>query len=185
LVDDREGRMQAALEKAALGDHLSFAEIVQQHQRMVFSIAWHFLRNRALAEEVAQEIFLQLYQNLSSIQSPAHLTHWLRRVTAHRCIDQSRRLKPDVALEEVPEPTARMQMPDPLLHQQLRKSVAALPEKWRMMVILRYQEGLDLAEISELLDVPLNTVKSGLQRSLLELRRKLTRRLGEVRYALF
>ena len=54
-----------------------------------------------------------------------------------------------------------------------------------MMVILRYQEGLDLAEISELLDIPLNTVKSGLQRSLLELRRKLTRKLGEVRYALF
>ena len=180
-----EGRMQTALEKAARGDHLSFAEIVEEHQKMVFSIAWHFLRNRALAEELAQEIFLQLYQNLSSIQSPAHLTHWLRRVTAHRCIDQSRRLKPEIALEEDPEPATTGRIADPLLRQQLQKNVAALPEKWRMMVILRYQEGLDLAEISELLDIPLNTVKSGLQRSLLELRRKLTRRLGEVRYAFF
>ena len=115
-----EGRMQTALEKATRGDHLSFAEIVEEHQKMVFSIAWHFLRNRALAEELAQEIFLQLYQNLSSIQSPAHLTHWLRRVTAHRCIDQSRRLKPEIALEEVPEPATTGRIADPLLHQQLQ-----------------------------------------------------------------
>jgi RNA polymerase sigma-70 factor (ECF subfamily) len=63
--------------------------------------------------------------------------------------------------------------------------VASLPERKRAVVILRYQEGLDLAEISELLDMPLNTVKSTLQRSLLELRKKLTRKLGEVRYAIF
>jgi len=54
-----------------------------------------------------------------------------------------------------------------------------------MVVILRYQEGLDLAEIGELMNMPLNTVKSTLHRTLEDLRRKMTRKLGEIRYAIF
>ena len=185
MADQREDRMGQALEKAVEGDHPAFAEIVREHQGMVFSIAYHFLRNRSLAEELAQEVFLQLYQKLAEIQSPAHLTYWLRRVTAHRCIDQSRRSRPELGLDEAPVQATTPRLVDPLLHQQLRKGVAALPEKWRAMVILRYQEELDLAEISETLGIPLNTVKSGLQRSLAELRKRLTRKLGGVRYALF
>jgi RNA polymerase sigma-70 factor, ECF subfamily len=185
LETDQQSRLQAALTKAVQGDQLAFAEIVREHQGMVFSIAWHFLRNRSLAEELAQDIFLQLYQKLAGIQSPAHLTYWLRRVTAHRCIDQSRRVKPEIGLEQVAEPATEGPEKDPFLDRQLQQSVALLPEKWRMIVILRYQEGLELAEIAELLEIPLNTVKSSLQRSLTELRTRLTRRIGGVRYALF
>src|SRR5256885_6325586 len=47
--------------------------------RSVFSIGWHFFADRALAEDLAQEVFLQLYQGLPAIQSTSHLTHWLRR----------------------------------------------------------------------------------------------------------
>src|SRR5512143_1605363 len=85
LDDDR-------LESSALGE-LAFEQIVSQHQGMVFSLACHFLRDRSLAEELAQEVFLSLHQNLDSIKSPEHLTFWLRKVTSHRCIDQSRRQK--------------------------------------------------------------------------------------------
>ena len=67
----------------------------------------------------------------------------------------------------------------------LRQVVAALPEKQRMMVVLRYQEDLGPAEIAELLEMPVNTVKSTLHRSLEELRTRLTRKLGGVRYAFF
>ena len=185
MADQQEDRIAQALKKALDGDHPAFAELVKEHQGMVFSIAWHFVGNRALAEDLAQEVFLQLYQKLSEIQSPAHLIYWLRRVTAHRCIDQTRRLKPELGLEDAPPQSTMPRLVDPLLHQHLRKGVAALPEKWRAMVILRYQEELDLAEISELLDIPLNTVKSGLQRSLAELRKRLTRKLGGIRYAIF
>src|SRR5690242_837668 len=80
-------RMAVALEQSAQGDSLAFAQLVQQHQGMVFSIAYHFLQDRSLAEDLAQEVFLELYQNLGAIQSPAHLTYWLRRVTSNRCID--------------------------------------------------------------------------------------------------
>jgi RNA polymerase sigma-70 factor, ECF subfamily len=63
--------------------------------------------------------------------------------------------------------------------------LAKLPEKQRMVVVLRYQEDLGPAEIAELLEMPVNTVKSTLHRALEELRGKLARKLKEVRYAFF
>jgi RNA polymerase sigma-70 factor (ECF subfamily) len=67
----------------------------------------------------------------------------------------------------------------------LQQSLAVLPERQRMVVILRFQEGLGPAEIAEALEMPVNTVKSTLHRSLEELRKSLTRKLREVRYAFF
>lgn len=170
------------LARSSRGDHLAFAEIVREHQSMVFSMAYHFLRDRGLAEELAQEVFLHLHQNLSSIKSPAHLVFWLRKVTGHRCIDQARRQKvrPQVSLDDVPEPVAASKTTDPMLSQALQRVVTSLPEKARMVVLLRYQEDLEPAEIADVLDMPINTVKSHLRRSLAILREKLTRCFGEV-----
>jgi len=173
--------LEDALARSVRGDQLAFAEIVTRHQAMVFSLACHFLRDRSVAEELAQEVFLNLHQNLSAIQSPAHLTFWLRKVTTHRCIDQTRRQKvrPQVSLEDVPEPGAPPDYDDVLLSDMLRRVVETLPEKPRMVVVLRYQEDMDPAEIARVLDMPLNTVKSHLRRSLALLREKLSRKLGE------
>jgi RNA polymerase sigma-70 factor (ECF subfamily) len=177
-----DARLGEMLARSVRGDQLAFAEIVREHQSMVFSLALHFLRDRALAEELAQEVFLNLHQNLSAIQSPAHLTYWLRKVTSHRSIDQTRRQKvrPQVSLEDVPEPAARYAEDDFMLSETLRRLVDTLPEKARMVVILRYQEDLEPAEIAKTLDMPLNTVKSHLRRSLAMLRDKLSRTIGEV-----
>lgn len=182
-----DDRLTLALTRSAQGDGLAFAELVQQHQGMVFSIAYHFLQDRALAEDLAQEVFLELYQGLDRIQSPAHLTYWLRRVTANRCIDQGRKKlrRRELALEEAPEPAAASPHSDPLLLERLKQSVAVLPEKQRLVVILRFQEGLGPAEIAEVLEMPVNTVKSTLHRSLADLRKGLTRKIREVRYAFF
>lgn len=182
----QEDRIAAALEHAARGDSPAFAELVAARQAMVFSIALHYLEDRSLAEDVAQEVFLELYQNLSAIESPGHLTYWLRRVTVHRCIDQGRRKKHrrETVLEGLPEPAIESAVADPALLGKLRQTLNALPEKQRMMVVLRYQEDLGPAEIAELMRVPVNTVKSTLHRSLQDLRKKLARKLGEVRYAI-
>ncbi|HEY6304966.1 MAG TPA: RNA polymerase sigma factor [Candidatus Angelobacter sp.] len=179
--------MGAALAQAAQSDSQGFAKIVEEYQAMVFSIAFHFLQDRGTAEDVAQEVFLELYQRLATIESGAHLTHWLRRVAVHRAIDQGRRKKhrSESALEDAPEPSATTALRDPILQEQLQKTLAELPEKQRMIVVLRYQEDLGPAEIAELLQMPVNTVKSTLHRSLEELRRLLTRRFGEIRYAFF
>src|SRR5215470_16595281 len=98
----------------------SFAGIVREHQSMVFSIAYHFLRDRWMAEDLAQDVFLHLHKNLRAIQSPSHLVYWLRKVTGHRCIDQARRMKlrPRVSLteylERAPEPAAAFREADPV-----------------------------------------------------------------------
>ncbi|HEU4413438.1 MAG TPA: RNA polymerase sigma factor [Candidatus Angelobacter sp.] len=179
--------MALALGRSVQGDSHAFAQLVRQHQGMVFSIAYHFLQDRSLAEDLAQEVFLELYQNLGAIQSPAHLTYWLRRVTSNRCIDHGRRKlrRRELAMEDAPEPVASGATSDPLLLERLQQSLAGLPEKQRMVVILRYQEGLGPAEIAEVMEMPLNTVKSTLHRSLADLRKTLTRRIREVRYAFF
>ncbi|HZS08288.1 MAG TPA: sigma-70 family RNA polymerase sigma factor [Blastocatellia bacterium] len=168
--------------------HASFTEIVREHQSMVLSLAYHFLHDHGLAEELAQEVFLSLYQNLASIKSPEHLKFWLRKVTSHRCIDYIRRQKfglhLQMSIDDVPEIIDAFRvpddLPDPMLSQKLRRYVAALPEKQRIVVVLRYQEDLDPTEIAEVLEMPVNTVKSYLQRSLVTLREKLSRCLGEV-----
>jgi RNA polymerase sigma-70 factor, ECF subfamily len=158
----------------------TFRDLVVRHQSMVFSIAYAFLRNRATAEEVAQDVFLDLHRSLNKIESPAHVVHWLRRVTAHRSIDRQRRSRPLWALEDIGEPAAPQSTADPMLAEALRQLIASLPEQPRMVMILRYQEDMDPSEISAALDMPAGTVKSHIQRALKLLREKLLRKYGEV-----
>jgi len=179
---------EQALARAKNDDQAAFADLVREHQAMVYSLARYFLRDTAIAEDVAQEVFLHLYQNLASIESPAHLKFWLRKVTGHRCIDFSRRQKArgakssgslPISLDEAPEPVSLFEMPDSMMRGTIRRFVSTLPEKPRLVVTLRYQEDLDPTEIAEILEMPLNTVKSHLRRSLAILKEKVTRCLGE------
>lgn len=164
------------LQRAASGDEAAFAGIVREHQSMVFSIGYHVLRDRWVADELAQEVFLHLYQNLRSIESEAHLVHWLRRVAMHRAIDASRRRRPQVALEHLPELAGKDESVDLLLRDRLLLLLSRLPEQARAIVTLRYQEDMEPQEIAKLLDVPLGTVKSRLHRALNLLREKLERK---------
>ncbi len=170
----------AIAEGGLAGGMDGFAELVREHQTMVFSIAYHFLHDRAAAEELAQDVFLQLHKSLPGLTSPEHVEFWLRKVTSHRCIDYSRRRRPELPLEEVPELASHPNTGDPLLARRLRRLVATLPENLRLVTILRYQEDLDPDEIAKLLGVPLNTVKTHLHRALALLREKVGRVLGEV-----
>ena len=153
----------------------TIAAAVREHQSMVFSIGWHFLRDRAVAEELAQDVFLQLHRNLDSIESPAHLTNWLRRVMTQRCIDHVRRarLRPRVGLDGSPELSVPAVERDPFLGSLLDRQIARLPERSRMIVILRYQEELDPAEIAETMGIPVGTVKSNLHRALALMRGRM------------
>ena len=164
---------------------LDFAALVRENQSMVFSVCWHFLHDRDLAEEVAQEVFFSLHRNLRSIESVTHAGHWLRKVAVQRAIDEGRRRRrrPQVALADVAEPVAVTPARDPMLGEMLRRLIASLPETPRMAMLLRYQEDLDPSEIGEIMEMPVATVKSHLQRSLALLRAKLVRRgVGEQRW---
>jgi RNA polymerase sigma-70 factor (ECF subfamily) len=144
---------------------------------MVYSLAWHCLRNRSVAEELAQDVFLELHRRLASMESRSHVKNWLRRTTVNRSIDEirRRRYRPWVGLDSAPEPATPASGGDLLLDERLRKLVAALPENSRAIVVLRFQEDLEWNEICELLDVPLGTAKSRLQRAMDVLREKLGR----------
>lgn len=161
----------ATLRRAAAGDHDSFAGLIREHQDMVFSIAWTFLHDRGRAEEMAQEVFLQLYRKLGEIESASHLTFWLRRVTANRCIDESRRGRwRIVTLDEAADVARDAGETDPLLGRKVRQLLQKLPAPQRLAITMRYQEGLEPSEIGAVLDMPLNTVKSHLRRGLSALR---------------
>ena len=162
------------IERARTGDHEAFADIVTRHESMVFSLAYHFFHDRDRAEEVAQDVFLQLYRNLGAIESDAHLLFWLRQVATRRCIDQIRRSRlKAVSLEEIEEVQEKAADTDPLLDRKLRRLVSELPEAQRTVVTLRYQEDLDPSEICRIIGLPVNTVKSHLHRALQSLRKRL------------
>ena len=167
--------------RSAARDEAGFAAIVRTHQSMVYSIAWHFFRNRALAEEISQDVFLQLYRNLDSIDSPEHMESWLRRSTSNRCIDCYRKKgrREELSFEGFAEPAAPAHGSDPMLSGMLQRLVASLPDPQRIVVILKYQEDLDPDEIAATLGMPVRTVWSHLRRAVALLQEKVARRMGE------
>jgi RNA polymerase sigma-70 factor, ECF subfamily len=156
---------------------------MREHQSMVFSMARRIVHDPSLAEEVAQDVFFELYGQLPSLASEEHVVHWLRRVTVHRSIDQARRKlrRPQdhaaVSFAEpgVAEPVAAQQETDPWLADRLEDMIGALPVVPRTVIVLRYQEDLMPEEIAAVLAIPVATVKSHLQRSLKVLRAKAQR----------
>jgi RNA polymerase sigma-70 factor (ECF subfamily) len=175
-IDRREmADIEAMLGLAKKRDAAAFGGLVRVHQSMVFSAALHFFRNAAWAEEIAQEVFLDLYRSIGAIASAEHLKAWLLRSTVRRCIDLSRKrsYSAEVPLEDSLRCATTLAVRDVFAADWLQTEVAALPEGQRAVLILRYQEELDPTDIAELLKVPLNTVKSRLHRALETLRSRL------------
>src|ERR1700734_2674453 len=151
------------------GSTLEFREIVEAHQARVYSIAYRGLGDRGTAEEVAQDVFLELYRAFDSIASDKHLIAWLRRVSVHRATDALRRrpriLHGAARFEDWMSETPRREGSLPLASG-IERLLLALPPAQRVVVLLRYQEDLLPGEIAEMLEMPLATVKSHLQRGL-------------------
>ncbi len=163
------------LERARRGDQAAFAGLIRTHQASVFSIGYRMLNRRDAAEDLAQDVFLQLYRKLDGIESVEHLGFWLRRVAANLAIDRLRhaaytRVAP---LEDGVEIAAPQTDEDPLMDRELVRLLGELAPAARAVMVLRYQEDRDVAEIAATLDMPVNTVKSHIKRSLTAMRGKL------------
>ena len=158
----------------------TFRGMVERHQARVFSIAFRILGETGVAEEVAQDVFLELHRNLGRIENDEHVAAWLRRVACHRATDALRRraARGDAAAEEYQDgmalrPVVRDLAP---VMNRVEQLLLTLPPSQRAVMLLRYQEDLDPAEIGQVMEMPVATVKSHLQRSLALLREKLARR---------
>lgn len=144
---------------------------------MVYSIALRVVGDPGMAEEVAQDAFVQLFRNKERIECGDHLRYWLRRVTVHRATDALRRraVRPESGAEEWTEEQHGMQghpVANAILGARLEELLRTLPEAMRVAVVLRYQEEMHPEEIAAMLQKPEATVKSDLQRGLKLLRRK-------------
>jgi RNA polymerase sigma-70 factor (ECF subfamily) len=158
----------------------TFAEAVDAHKAMVFSIAWHILRDRSAAEELAQDVFLQLHCSWHSLKSKEHMVFWLRKVATHRALDQVRKRnnRSETSLEETAEPTVLERMQDSLLSSYLERMVGSLPQRQRAAIVLRYQEDMAPDEIAKAMELNVSTVKTLITRGLDLLRAKTKYRLG-------
>jgi RNA polymerase sigma-70 factor, ECF subfamily len=158
-----------------------FESAVREHQGMVYSIACNFFHNAAVAEEIAQDVFLQLFESRLSVEIGSHCVAWLRRSTVHRCIDAMRRpsFRNEVQVDLLPDIPVDVPETDPFLQERLRRLIASLPETPRAVLVLRFGEDMDAKEIGRTLRMPVRTVWSHLQRATALIRQKATRYLKE------
>ncbi|HEY1502163.1 MAG TPA: sigma-70 family RNA polymerase sigma factor [Acidobacteriaceae bacterium] len=161
----------------------TFRELVDRHQARVFSIAFRILGESGVAEEVAQDVFLELHRTLARLESEEHVTAWLRKVACHRATDALRRraARGDAAAEEYQDgmalrPIVRELMP---VMNRVEQLLFTLPPAQRTVILLRYQEDLEPEDIAIELKMPLATVRSYLQRGVKMLRAKAERTLKE------
>jgi RNA polymerase sigma-70 factor (ECF subfamily) len=154
-----------------------FRRLIETHQRMVFSLALRVTGEYGVAEEVAQDAFLELFRSADKLESEDHVRFWLRRVTVHRATDALRKRSrtPEAAADEWMEEQHVEENSEALsaaVVALLEELLRTLPEAMRVAVVLRYQEEMLPDEIAKLLGQPVATVKSNLQRGLQMLRRK-------------
>ncbi len=156
---------------------------MERHQARVFSIAFRILGDSGAAEEVAQDVFLELHRSWARLESEEHVTAWLRRVACHRATDALRRraARADSVAEEYQDgmalrPAVRDFIP---LMNRVEQLLLTLPPAQRSVMLLRYQEDLEPEDIAIELGMPLATVRSHLQRAIKLLREKAQRTLRE------
>lgn len=156
-----------------------FEQVVRDHRRRVFGLAWSILRDRAAAEDVAQEVFVKLWTALPDFDGRAQLSTWIYAITRNAAISALRRRR---SSESLSEPTvlaaaeAQCAAPDPERADDARlwRAVEALPEAQRRCVTLYYQDERPVEEVAAMLGMPANTVKTHLHRA----RARLARALG-------
>lgn len=168
------------IEGCQRGESDAFRALFERHKDKVFSIALRYSGDAAVAEDIAQETFLKLFVGLKTFRGESDFGSWLYRVVVNSCLDRkrkTRRLMPllDEALSMLQAPGASVleEISCAELRGQLQSVLADLSGERRMLVVLRYTQGLSYDEIGRILGIPGGTVASRLNR----IHRVLERRL--------
>lgn len=170
------------------GDSGCYEQLVERYNRPIFNFIYRMLGNYADAEDVAQDVFVQIYRALPDARTDLPFRPWLYVVARHKCLDFLKRKRPvlfsDAAGpgDDGDDPAARVVDTDPLpdelaeradLQRLLQEAIDALPPKYRQVVALRYTADLSFAEIAAALSLPENTVKTHFHRAKALLRARL------------
>lgn len=160
------------------GDATAYRAFIRQYQAIVFGVCFRMLGHREDAEDVAQEVFLRAFRNLTQWDSARPLAPWLLAIAANRCRTWlSRRAHRTISsefVEEACDPSTLHGRTD--LGEELQLALERLREEYRLCFILYHQNELSLAEISEIVGSPEGTIKTWLHRARKELAEHLQRR---------
>ncbi|CAN5864259.1 N/A [soil metagenome] len=181
------------VELAISDDPNAFGEIVKRWERKIFALCFGMLSREEEAKDAAQETFIAAYRNLKNFRGDAKVSSWLHRIAVNQCLTTMRRAKSrsesllddeDQAAEKVFIAPSR-QMPSRTTEQNerlhfVRQAVQSLPVDLRQIIVMKEFEEMTFQEISDVLDLPLSTVKSRLYTALKQLRMKLERTPMEI-----
>lgn len=187
-------QMDTRLAKLARnGDRDAFAQLVDLYKDKIYHLAYRMMGNAQESEDVVQETFIRVFTNLERYDETQKFSTWIYRIATNLCIDRLRRRRSVYSLDAdmqdgdgndwyslMPgnEPTPENQLIVSETQGQIRESIDSLPEKYKSIVVLRYLHDLSLQEISEIVKMPVTTIKTRLHRGREFLRKKLEQSFG-------
>jgi RNA polymerase sigma-70 factor (ECF subfamily) len=180
------------IKRIVKGEKRYFREIIDKYKNVIYNHSRNFLRNAQEAEDVTQEIFINIFNNLKRFRGDSKLSTWIYRITVNTCknkLKQIKRLKAKI-MEEIPDEDDETKNtieeirenqekePDNIFAQKslrsaIYKNMKSLPEEQRTVVILRDINGLSYEEIAKIMKISVPAVKSKLFRARENLREKL------------
>ena len=179
----------AVIERCKQGDLSAFDDLVRRYEKQVYNFAYRMTGNYDDANDIASEAFVKIYNAINSFRGDANFSTWLFRIVTNLYLDERKRSKAhyNVPLDEyidLEESSVARQIedssPGPLAivesrecAQALDRAINALPDYQRVMVVLYHNQGQSYEEISEIMGLPIGTVKSRLNRARLALKEKL------------
>lgn len=163
----------AIIEKVLDGDASAFEMLILKYQSRLFAISMNVVKNRELAEDITQEAYLKAFQKLDTLKNQEQFFPWIKRIALNIALNHFEKEKRVMDVEneddEVSffENIASGESPEELtvkeeLHRYVRSFVEALPDKLRVVIVLREIEDMSYEEIAEMMNIPLGTVRSRL-----------------------
>jgi RNA polymerase sigma-70 factor (ECF subfamily) len=180
----------AIMLRVAAGDESGFNYLVEKYHRAMVHFLFRMVHTQAVAEELAQEVFLRVYRSRESYRAEAKFTTWLYRIATNLAVNHARDTKHERAAQNVyldvpdeetgttpevadDEPTVEQRMMRDERMAAIRKHVMALPERQRMAVLMHKYQGMDYRQIGDVLKLSESATKSLLFRAYQTLRDKL------------
>ncbi|MEA4926885.1 MAG: sigma-70 family RNA polymerase sigma factor [Syntrophomonadaceae bacterium] len=166
----------------------AFQELMRRYEGYIYRLCLNFSGIREDALDLTQETFIRVFQGLDTYQVSRPFKPWLRRVAVNTCLDFLQKRSPSSLFLDQPLADSQITLADTIAsrenpvqeiewretNQFLREAINRLPQAYRLLIILRHQEGLSYQEIAEEIGVPLGTVKTNLFRARAALRQGLS-----------